>query len=208
MAGHHHRAFDMRRVEPEIVHQRLGKSLHREFGGAVGGVRHAHANRGPEPVDARCVDDVPLVGLHQQRQEGADAEIDAAPADVEGALPLLARIGEQAAATADAGVVEQQMDLVGRLLLGQFIAKTLELVLDRDVGDMRGDAQPLRQLLHLAQPLGLGHRLGRHVAHRDIAAFRDKLARQFAAHARAASGDDGSLSGKILHGVAYLCCNF
>jgi hypothetical protein len=31
----------------------------------------------------------------------------------------------------------------------QFIAKALELVLDRDVGDM-GDAQPLRQLLDLA----------------------------------------------------------
>ena len=60
----------------------------------------------------------PSSGLQQQRQKGADAEIDAAPADVEGALPLLAGIGEQAAAAADAGIVEQQMDLVGRLLLG------------------------------------------------------------------------------------------
>jgi hypothetical protein len=51
--------------------------------------------------------------LHHQRQEGAHAEIDAAPADVEGALPLIARAGEQAAAAADAGIVEQQMDLVG-----------------------------------------------------------------------------------------------
>ena len=48
-----------------------------------------------------------LVRLQQQRQEGADAEIDAAPADVEGALPLVARIGEQAAAAANAGIVEQ-----------------------------------------------------------------------------------------------------
>jgi hypothetical protein len=29
------------------------------------------------------VDDVALIGLQQQRQEGADTEIDAAPADVE-----------------------------------------------------------------------------------------------------------------------------
>ncbi len=91
------------------------------------------------------------------------------------------------------------MDLVGRLLLDQLIAKTLEMVLDRDVGDMGGDAQALRQLFRLAQPLGLGHRLHRNVAHRDIAAFGDELAREFAAHARAASGDHGKLSGKILH---------
>ena len=64
---------------------------------------------------------------------------------------------------------------------------------------MGGDAQPLRQLFDLAQPLGLRHRLGRDVAHRDIAAFGDELARQLAAHARAASGDDGDLSSKILH---------
>src|SRR6185295_3246261 len=113
----------------------------------------AHADGGPEAVDAGCVDDMSLVRLHHQRQEGADAEINAAPADVEGALPLLERVGEQAAATADAGIVEQEMDLVGRLLLDQLIAKTLEMVLNRNVGDMRGDAQPLRQLFRLAQPL-------------------------------------------------------
>src|SRR5882762_9978588 len=98
-----------------------------------------------------------LVSPKQQRQEGANAEIDAAPADVEGALPLLARIGEQAAAAADAGIVEQQMDLVGRLLLDQLVAKTLEMSLDRDVGDMRGDAKALRQLFCLAHALGFGH---------------------------------------------------
>ena len=131
MAGHHHRAFDVRRVEPEIVDQRLGEALHREFGGAVGGVRHAQSDRGPEAVDAAGVDDVALVGLQQHRQEGADAEINAAPADVEGPFPLLAGVGEQAAAAADAGVVEQQMDLVGGLLLGDFVAEARELLLDR-----------------------------------------------------------------------------
>src|SRR4030081_3231780 len=116
MAGHYERAFDMRRVQTEIVYQRLGESLHGEFGRAVGGVRDAHADGGPETVDAAGVDDVTLSGLHQHRQKGADAEINPAPADVEGSFPLLPGVGEQAAAAPDAGIVEQQMDLVGRLL--------------------------------------------------------------------------------------------
>ena len=144
-----------------------------------------------------------LIGLHQQRQEGADTEIDAAPADVEGALPLLARRGEQAAAAADAGIVEQQVDLVGRLLRDQFIAKALELILDRDVGDVGGDAQPLRQLFGLAEPLGLRHGVRRYIAHRDIAALGHELAREFAPHPRTASGDDGNLSSKILHRTSF-----
>ncbi|MGY4488546.1 hypothetical protein ACVWWR_007737 [Bradyrhizobium sp. LM3.2] len=86
----------------------------------------------------------------QHRQEGADAKIDAAPADVEGALPLLARVGEQAAAATDAGVVEQEMDPIGLLLLGELVAKSLQMILDRDVGDMGRDAQALRQFLDLA----------------------------------------------------------
>ena len=57
-----------------------------------------------------------LVGLQQHRQEGANPEIDPAPANAKGPFPLLTRVGEQAAAAANAGVVEQQMDLVGRLL--------------------------------------------------------------------------------------------
>jgi len=64
MAGHHDRAFDMRRVEPEVVDQRLGKSLHGEFGGAVGRVRCAHPDRSPEPVDATGIDDVALIRPH------------------------------------------------------------------------------------------------------------------------------------------------
>ena len=69
-----------------------------------------------------------------------------------------------------------------------------------DVGDMGGDAQALRQPFDLAKPPGFRHRIGGDIAHRDIAALGDQLAREFAAHARAASGDDGDLSGKILHG--------
>src|SRR5258707_197693 len=106
----------MRRVDAEVVDQRLGESLHREFRGAVGGVRLAHVG-GPEAVDAGDVDDVTFVRLQQKRQKGAYAEIDAAPADVEGALPLRSRVGDHAAAAADASIVEQQMDLVCLLLV-------------------------------------------------------------------------------------------
>src|SRR2546429_7606473 len=93
------------------------------------------------------------------------------------------------------------MDLVGGLLLNQLVAKACELILDRDIRNMGGDAQPLRQSLLFAKPLGFRHRLGRDVAHGDIAALGDELARQLAAHARAASGDDGDISGKIDHGT-------
>jgi hypothetical protein len=142
---------------------------------------------------------VGLIRLHQHRQEGADAEIDAAPADVERFLPLLARVGEQAAAAADAGIVEQQVDLVGFLLLRDFVAEAQQLVLNGYIGDMRGDAQALRQPFHLAKPLGFRHGAFGDVAHRHIAALGDQLAREFAAHARAAPGDDGDFSGKIFH---------
>ena len=142
----------------------------------------------------------PSSAFDQHRQKGADAEINPAPADIESPLPLLAGVGEQASAAANAGVIEQQMNPVGRLLLGDFIAKPQQLVFDGDVGEMRGDAQALRQPFHLAKPLGLRHRVGGDVAHRNIAALGNQLARQLAAHACAAPGNDGNLSGKILHG--------
>src|SRR4029079_13700809 len=41
-----------------------------------------------------------------------------------------------AAAAADAGVVEQEMDLVGLLLRDQFVTKPLVMILDRYVGDV------------------------------------------------------------------------
>ena len=124
----------MRRVHGEIGDQGLGETLHRELGGAVGGVRHARAERGPEAVDAAGIDNVRLVGRLQHRQERPGAEIDPAPADVEGPLPLVARSGDDAAATTDPGVVEQQMDVVEVEVAGQMIAEIQDLVL---VGDVR-----------------------------------------------------------------------
>ena len=42
------------------------------------------------------------------------------------------------------------MNPVGGLLLDDFVAKPQQLVFNRHVGDVGGDAQPLRQLFHLA----------------------------------------------------------
>jgi hypothetical protein len=87
-----------------------------------------------------------------------------APADVERSFPLLTTVGEQAAAGANAGIVEQEMDLVGCPLLGDFIAKTLELILDRKIRDMGRHTLTLLVFFRLAQSLGLRHRVFRHIA--------------------------------------------
>src|SRR5262249_15205485 len=93
LAGHDDRTFDVRRVDLQISDQRLGETLYRKFRGRIGGMRDAWPDRGPKAVDATGVDDVALLGVLQHRQKCAGAVIDAAPADVERALPLVAAIG-------------------------------------------------------------------------------------------------------------------
>ncbi len=44
------RALDVRRVHVEVGLQRLAETLHRELGGAVGGVRHRRADRRLKPM--------------------------------------------------------------------------------------------------------------------------------------------------------------
>jgi len=53
----------------------------------------------------------------------------------------------------DTSVVEQQVDLVGLVAVGNLVAKTLDLRPVGDIGDVRRDPQPLRQSRRLAQPL-------------------------------------------------------
>src|SRR6516164_5096409 len=139
------------------------------------------ADRGPKAVDATGVDDVALLGVLQHRQKRAGAVIDAAPADVERALPFVAAVGNHAAAAANTGVVEQQVDVVGLVTVGNLVAKALDLRPVGDIDDVRRDAQPLRQSRRLAQPLRFRHAGRRDVAHRDIAGFRHQLANQLAA---------------------------
>ena len=69
-------------------------------------------------------------------------------------------MGEHAAAAADARIIEQQVDPVGLLLLLHLVAEALHLGGIRDVGEMRGKAQPLRQALQFAEPLRFLHRVG------------------------------------------------
>src|SRR4029077_1892127 len=90
-------------------------------------MRDAWPDRGPKAVDAAGIDDVALLGVLQHRQKRAGAVIDAAPADVERALPFVAAVGNHAAAAADTGVVEQQVDLVGLVTVGNLVAKPLDL---------------------------------------------------------------------------------
>jgi len=112
------------------------------------------------PTDAQkplmlLIDDVALLGVLQHWQKRADAVIDTAPADVERALPFVPAIGNHATAAADTGIVEQQVDLVDLVTVGNLIAKSLDLCPVGDIGDVRCDAQPLRQSGCLAEPLRL-----------------------------------------------------
>src|SRR5271167_878580 len=84
----------------------------------------------------------PSSAFCSNRQKRAGAVIDAAPADVERALPFVAAIGNHAAAAADTGVVEQQVDLVDLVTVGNLIAKPLDLRPFGDIGDVRRNAQP------------------------------------------------------------------
>ena len=189
----------MRCVEREVGDQRFGEALHRELRGAIRGMRTGRPERGPETVDAAGVDDVVRVGLLHYRQEGAGAVVDAAPAHVERPLPLLAAVGDHAAAAANSGVVEQQVDLVGVVAVCDLIAKSLYLRRVGHVGDMVGDAQALRQSRRFAETLRFRHRRRRDVAHRDVAGLRDQLADEFPPHPRAAAGDDRGPPSEFLH---------
>ncbi len=76
----------------------------------------------------------PRSAFEHHRQEGASAVVDAEPADVEGALPFRALVRDHAAAAADAGVVEQQVDLVGVVVARHLGGEALDVVLVGDVG--------------------------------------------------------------------------
>jgi len=116
-------------------------------------MRDTWPDGGPKTVDAAGIDDVALLGVLQHWQKRAGAVIDTAPADVERALPFVAAIGNHAAATADTSVVEQQVDFVDLVPVGNLIAKPLDLRPFGDIGDVRRNPQPLRQPRRLAEPL-------------------------------------------------------
>jgi hypothetical protein len=151
------------------------------------------------PLMLLVFDDVAFVGLLQHREEGPRVVVDATPAHVERLFPFVAAVGNHAPAAADASVVEQKMDLVGVLTLCDFMAKPLHLRFVGHIGDMRRDAQALRQPLRLAEPPRFSHRVRKDIAHRDIAAFGDQLANELSAHTRAAASHDCDPACEILH---------
>jgi hypothetical protein len=79
-------------------------------------MRRVRISRRPKPVHAACVDDVCFIRGPEHWQDGACSEVNAAPADVKGAFPLRAIIDDHAAAAADAGIVEQQVNAIGGML--------------------------------------------------------------------------------------------
>ena len=82
----------------------------------LAGLSRIFAESDADPFTVLCsgVEQQFLLGIQQQRQESARTVVDAAPADVEGPLPFLAAVDDQAAATADTGIV----DLAQTLLAG------------------------------------------------------------------------------------------
>ena len=200
MAGHHHRDLDVGRVAGEIGNQRFAESLHRELGGAVGRVGAVRAQGRPEAVDAARVHHVRVLAGEQQRHEGAGAVVDAEPADVERALPLVAFAAHEAGAAADAGVVEQQVDVVGVVFGLHRVAELGHLVFVRHVAVVDADDAPLRGNL-FAQPLRFGEVVVEHVAGGDVAAFGDQLPAERPPHARSAAGDHRQFAAEVLHCV-------
>src|SRR5262249_55715791 len=85
-------------------------------------------------VDAAGVDDVAFIRLPQQRQEGSRAIINTVPADAKRLVPVGAVAIDEAAATANTGVVEQQMDVISVKISCYGIGKRQHLILDRHIG--------------------------------------------------------------------------
>ena len=197
VAGHHDRTLDVRCVDAQVGDQRLGEALHGELRRRVRRVRPLRTHARPEPVDARGVDDVALVGGDEQREEGAGAVVHAAPAHGEAPVPRLAAVGEQAAAAAQAGVVEQQVDVVGLVLLDHLVAEREDRLLRRDVAQVRGDADVRRRFL--GHRPGLVELVGRQVARGDVASGLDQLQHQLAPHPARAARDDRNFSLEVLH---------
>jgi hypothetical protein len=108
-------------------------------------------------------------------------------------------VGDHAAAAADPGIVEQQMDLVSVVALGDVGAKPLDLRRVGDIGKVRRDAQALGQPRRRTEPLGFRHPLRRDIAHRYIAGLGDQLADELPPHPRTAAGHHRDPAREFFH---------
>ena len=192
VAGHDDVSRDVWGVHLQIGDQGFGEALHGELRRRVGGVGTVGSDGCVEAVDARRVDHCALGCGGDEWQEDAAAEVDAAPDDIEGPFPRRPLGLEHGATTGDAGVVEQQMDVVGVEAVDDGVTERLEICFLRHVGHV-GEYPHVGCLLG-DHRRGLGHRVGGEVAEGDVAAAGRKLSHELAAHAGAAAGDDRNLA--------------
>ena len=104
-AGMHHRQFDRAVRHRELMPQAFGKSAHREFRRAIGGL----AGRGDDAEDRGEVDDMRLAPLRKMRQEGARAVHHAPEIDVDQPLHLRLVDLVEGAEQGDAGIVDDDV---------------------------------------------------------------------------------------------------
>ena len=138
-----------------------------------------------------------LVGERRAAAGRLGSVVDAAPTHGEAPVPRFTGVGEQAAAAAQAGVVEQEMDVVGLVLLDDLVAEREDRLLRRDVAEVGGDPRVRRRFL--GHRPGLVELVGGEVACGDVASGRDQLQHQLAPHAARATRDDRQFSVEVLH---------
>src|SRR5205823_10375950 len=116
----------------------------------------------------------------------------------EGAFPLVPLAGDEAAAATDAGVVEQQVDVVGLVLVDDLVTEAVDLGFVGHITEVGRDASAGRGLL-LGAERRLRHVVHVHVARRDRAALGGQLDHELATHAGSATGDDSEATFERFH---------
>src|SRR5690606_37843454 len=110
----------------------------------------------------------------------------------------LAGVGEEAATAAHAGVVEEQVHVVGLVPGEDLVAEALDSRLVAHVADVAGDDHAGAGLL-LGEPHRLGHRLAVDVAAGHRAALGGALADELAAHPAPRPGHHGQPALEAIH---------
>src|SRR5690606_39198849 len=129
----------------------------------------------------------------------ATAVVHTPPADPEGAFPLRPVVGDEAAATADAGVVEHEVDVVGGVAVDHLVAERDDLFLHRDVAEVVGHASATGGHV-VGQRVRVLGGINVQIAERDRTAFTRELHDELAPHAAPAPGHHGQLPLERLHG--------
>ena len=103
---------------------------------------------------------------------------------------MIAFVVDDAAATTDARVVEEQVHVIAPA--GHDVTEGQYVGFDRHVGDVAENTTGIAG----AQGRGLGHVVLDDIAHRDVTAIGRELTNEFASHAGATPGDHGDTTGE------------